>query len=316
MMTNGSDTPGGELAPAPGHPVAPASGNPAGNGRNMQHSAFAGSGMATSSNSPALALRNVSKMYGGLAAVTNVSLSVRSGERRAIIGPNGAGKTTLFKMISGEVSITHGEILLAGRDISRISAYRRVALGLGRTYQITNIFPRLTVEQNALLAVQGLTWRKFNPFGTDGTKAMRQRIRQTLAQLHLEAYVDHEVRELGYGQQRQLELALALVGDPKVLLLDEPAAGLSSVERATMGDIVRGLPRDLTVILIEHDMDLAMNLVESVTCMHNGEVIAEGTPALIQQNPTVQAIYLGDMSIHNTRTPAPGSSATNTSNGR
>ncbi len=308
MMTNGSDAPGGGLAPASGHP--------ADSGRTIRHPESVGSGMANPNNSAALELRNVSKMYGGLAAVTNVSITVRPGERRAIIGPNGAGKTTLFKMISGEVSITHGAILLEGRDISRVSAYRRVALGLGRTYQITNIFPRLTVEQNALLAVQGLTWRKFNPFGADGTKAMRQRIRQTLAQLHLEAYVNHEVRELGYGQQRQLELALALVGDPKVLLLDEPAAGLSSVERATMADIVRGLPRDLTVVLIEHDMDLAMNLVESVTCMHNGEVIAEDTPALIQQNPTVQAIYLGDMSIHNTRSAAPGSSAANNSNGR
>lgn len=247
--------------------------------------------MATTA--PALELRNITKRYGGLTAVNGVTLSIAPGERRAIIGPNGAGKTTLFRMISGEVSLTQGSIQLFGRDISHASAPLRVKLGLGRTYQITNVFPRLTVEENVFLALQGLGRRKFDMLGNQFTTHMRARTSEILDQLNLGDDATRTVREIGYGQQRQLELALALVGAPKVLLLDEPAAGLSSVERSVMANIVRSLPRDLTVVLIEHDMDVALKLVDSVSVLHNGEVIAEDTPADIQKNELVQTIYLG-----------------------
>lgn len=250
-----------------------------------------------SSTSPALELNDVTKRFSGLTAVSGVTMSIATGERRAIIGPNGAGKTTLFKMISGEVSLSRGTIRLFGQDITHVSAPRRVTLGLGRTYQITNIFPRLTLEENVFLALQGQAPRKFDMVGAQATEAMRARTRELLDRLNLSAEATREAREVGYGQQRQLELALALAGDPKVLLLDEPAAGLSSVERVVMANIVRSLPRDLTVVLIEHDMDLTLRLVDSVSVMHNGELIAEDTPADIQHNQVVQDIYLGSLDV-------------------
>jgi branched-chain amino acid transport system ATP-binding protein len=249
---------------------------------------------------PALELSEITKRYGGLTAVNGVSLSIAPGERRAIIGPNGAGKTTLFKLISGEVRLTHGSIRLFGREISHVSAPQRVKLGLGRTYQITNVFPGLSVEQNVFLALQGQISRKFDVFGPQSTARMRTRTREVLDQLHLGNDAPRPVREIGYGQQRQLELALALVGDPKVLLLDEPAAGLSSVERGVMSSLVSSLPRDLTVVLIEHDMDVALKLVDTVSVLNNGELLAEGSPADIQKNETVQAIYLGALDTPST----------------
>jgi branched-chain amino acid transport system ATP-binding protein len=174
-------------------------------------------------------------------------------------------------------------------------AHRRVKLGLGRTYQITNVFPQLTVEQNILLAMQGLSRRKFNMWSSESTSAMRKRAGEVLERLHLFDEAKRRIRELSYGQQRQIELALAIVENPAVLLLDEPAAGLSSAERTVMADLVQSLPRTLTIVLIEHDMDLALKLVDSVSCMHNGVVIAEDTPDAIQNNKLVQSIYLGEL---------------------
>ncbi len=254
---------------------------------------------------PALELSDVTKHFSGLVAVNGVTLSVATGERRAIIGPNGAGKTTLFKMISGEVGLTRGSIRLFGQDITRVPAGRRVKLGLGRTYQITNIFPRLTLEENVFLALQGQGARKFDMMGAHATELMRVRTREILARLNLSAEARRQAGEIGYGQQRQLELALALSVDPKVLLLDEPAAGLSSAERGVMADIVRSLPRELTVVLIEHDMDLALKLVDSVSVLHNGELIAEDTPADIQRNQIVQDIYLGALDGAHPAKPSP-----------
>lgn len=249
--------------------------------------------MTSAAPTPALELIGVTRRFGGLVAVRDVSLRIAPGERRAIIGPNGAGKTTLFRMISGEVGLSAGRILLFGRDVAHVSAPGRVRLGLGRTYQITNVFPRLSVAENVYLALQGLSRRKFDMLGRQATESMRARAHEVLDRLHLADHVRRPVSEIGYGQQRQLELALALVGDPKVLLLDEPAAGLSSVERAVMSDIVRSLSRELTVVLIEHDMDVALKLVDSVSVLHNGELIAEDTPEDIQHNELVQSIYLG-----------------------
>ena len=242
----------------------------------------------------ALTLQEVTKDFGGLRAVDQVTLHVGTGERRAIIGPNGAGKTTLFNLISGELPLTEGRIFLFGQEITRMPAHRRVAAGLGRTYQITNILPGLTVEENVYLAVQGLLPLKFQGWRRrprDGPLVDKiERILETVGLSH----VRHaRAGEISHGEQRQLEIALALATQPKVLLLDEPAAGLSAKERGLIAQLIRSLPRDLTVVLIEHDMDLALGLVDRVTVLHYGQVIAEGTPEEVRQNEEVQRVYLG-----------------------
>ncbi len=242
----------------------------------------------------ALELEGVTKAFGGLVAVADVSLRVFEHERRAVIGPNGAGKTTLFHLISGELPVTSGRIRLFGEDITRLPAPQRVGRGLRRTYQITNIFPRLTVFENVMLAAQGLSPRKFNllwPVPRRGPLA--ERVERALVDVDLAGKADVPARELSHGEQRQLELALALVGEPRVLLLDEPAAGLSAAERAHMAELVRQLPPTLTLVIIEHDMDLVLNLVDRVTCLYNGRVVADETPTTIRHNRTVQEIYLG-----------------------
>ena len=242
----------------------------------------------------ALELEGVTKAFGGLVAVSDVSLRVADRERRAIIGPNGAGKTTLFRLISGEFPVTAGRIKLSGEEVTDLPAHRRVGRGLGRTYQITNIFPALSVRDNVTLAAMGVAQTKFNslrPVPRRG--ALADRVDQALAAVELGDKADVRARELSHGEQRQLELALALAGEPRVLLLDEPAAGLSAAERGLMAALVRGLPPELTLVIIEHDMDLVLNLVERVTCLHNGSVVADESPATIRHNKTVQEIYLG-----------------------
>jgi branched-chain amino acid transport system ATP-binding protein len=247
----------------------------------------------------ALELDGVTRAFGGLVALTDVTLHVAQRERRAIIGPNGAGKTTLFRLISGEMPVTRGRIKLFGEDITSLAAHARVGRGLGRTYQITNVFPALSVEDNVMLAALGLSKAKFQPLlPVPRHGQTRERVEQVLHDVGLHHRAREQVARLSHGEQRQLELALALVGRPRVLLLDEPAAGLSTVERARMADLVRRLPADLTLVIIEHDMDLVMNLVERVTCLHNGRVVAEESPASIRQNETVQAIYLGTAAVN------------------
>jgi branched-chain amino acid transport system ATP-binding protein len=245
--------------------------------------------------SAALVLDKVTKDFGGLRAADEVSLQIEPGERRAIIGPNGAGKTTLFNLITGEIPVTSGRIHLYGRDITSMPPHARTGAGLGRTYQITNIFPGLTVAENVQLAAQGLSGIKFSFFGSIPKKGhIHGKVEQALEKLHLTSVKDVKASELSYGEQRQLEIALALAGEPRVLLLDEPAAGLSAAERVTIANLVRSLPADLTVVLIEHDMDLALGLVDKVAVLHFGKIIVEDTPANIRGNETVQEIYLGD----------------------
>ena len=223
-----------------------------------------------------------------------ISLVVREGERRAIIGPNGAGKTTLFNAIAGEVPVSGGSVRFAGRDVTRLRTHRRAALGMGRTYQITNLFPGLTVEENVRLAVQSLQPRKFSMLSTAAPKgAEADRIEATLATSGLGTRRRDPTRTLSYGEQRQLEFALALAGKPALLLLDEPAAGLSAAERVVMAATISALPRTLTLVLIEHDIDLALSLVDHVTCMYNGTVLVEGSPDAIRANERVQEVYLG-----------------------
>jgi len=232
--------------------------------------------------------------FGALRAVDGVTFAVPQGERRAIIGPNGAGKTTLFNATTGVIRPTHGRIVFGGRDIIRLPPHRRAALGIARTFQITNLFPTLAVIDNVALALRALAPRKFSLLASPRLDAEEAaRIEHALGAVRLLGRADAPVKQLSYGEQRQLELALALVGNPCLLLLDEPAAGLSLAERAMVGDIVRALPRDLTLILIEHDMDLALGLVDSVICMHEGRVLAEGAPDAIRRDARVQEVYLG-----------------------
>jgi branched-chain amino acid transport system ATP-binding protein len=248
-------------------------------------------------SSPALRLEGVTRDFGGLRAVDAVSFQVMPGERRAVIGPNGAGKTTLFKLISREERLSRGSIELLGQDVTRVAAHRVARMGLGRTYQITRVFPALSVEENVILAAQGVRGGKFQMLRTlRSRRAIVGKAREAVSRAGLDTVTTARAAELGHGQQRQLELALALAGDPKVLLLDEPGAGLASVERALMRDLVRGLPSELTLLLIEHDMELALGLADRVTCMHDGKVVAEGTPDEIKGNQSVQDIYLGKAS--------------------
>jgi len=244
---------------------------------------------------PLLSLDRVSVAYGALRAVDGVSLAVQHGERRAIIGPNGAGKTSLFNAIAGELPCSSGRIEFLGRDITRLRVHRRAALGIGRTYQITNLFGGLTVEENVRLAVRGSSRRKFSLFGwhhaSDGEE--QAAVERTLAIAGMEKRRWTVTRALSYGEQRQLELAMALAGKPRLLLLDEPAAGLSAAERARMAQIIRDLPRDLSMVLIEHDIELALGLTDYVTCLHFGQVLTEADPDAIRSDGRVQEVYLG-----------------------
>ncbi len=241
-----------------------------------------------------LSLENVSVRFDALKAVDDVSLTINEGERRAVIGPNGAGKTTLFNAITGVLPPTSGKISFGGHDITRMPPHRRAALGIGRTFQITNLFPSLTVAENMQLAVQGLSAHKFSFFRRSGLSATETaKVEQALALTRMAARADVLVRELSYGEQRQLEMAMALASAPRLLLLDEPAAGLSPAERSITAEIIRALPRDITIVLIEHDMDLVLTLVDWVTCLNNGQFLAEGPPDAIRSNAQIQDVYLG-----------------------
>ncbi len=242
----------------------------------------------------ALSLAGVSKAFGGLRAVDAVSLEIQPGERRAIIGPNGAGKTTLFSLISGEQPVTAGRITLFGRDVTGLAPHRRAALGLGRTYQITNLFPRLTALDNCLLAVQALSPAKFHlhrPASRYG--ALFERAAAALAAVGLGDRAHTAVRNVSHGEQRQLEIALALAGRPRLLLLDEPTAGLSPAESQMMTALLKRLDAGITMLVIEHDMAVAFELTDRVTVLHYGRVVADGRAAEVRANPLVQEIYLG-----------------------
>jgi len=241
-----------------------------------------------------LTLSNVSKAFDGLHAVDGVSLAVAAGERRAIIGPNGAGKTTLFSLISGESKPTAGRIHLFGRDVTRLPPHRRAALGLARTYQITNLFPRLTVLENSLLAVQALTAAKLHLHRALSRYTDHfDQARSVLEAVGLGATENQVVRNLSHGEQRQLEIALALAGNPRLLLLDEPTAGLSPAESHIMTALLKKLDSTITLLVIEHDMDVAFELTDRITVLHYGKVIADGLSHEVKSNPIVQEIYLG-----------------------
>ncbi|TCT01075.1 ABC transporter ATP-binding protein [Aquabacter spiritensis] len=246
-----------------------------------------------------LALDAVTVQFGALRAVDEVSLRVRKGERRAIIGPNGAGKTTLFNAITGVVRATTGKVLFEGADVTRTAIHERARRGMSRTFQITNLFPNLTVAENMRLALRGLSPRKFSLLGSPALNSEEAgRADRALEVSRLGARRDSRVKEMSYGEQRQLEMAMALAAQPRLLLLDEPAAGLSPSERVIVSDIIRALPRDLTLVLIEHDMDLVLSLVDYVTVLNNGKLLVEAPPAEIRLNKDVQDVYLGKARHH------------------
>ena len=231
--------------------------------------------------------------FGGVTAVNRVSLRVEEGERWAVIGPNGAGKTTLFRTISGEVRPTGGRVDLFGDDMSRAAPYRKAQRGVGRTYQVTELFQELTVEENLIVAAQAVTSTRFcfwQPVRVVG--GLADTCESVLEAVGLTPQRHARVSELSHGEQRQLEIAMALASNPKLLLLDEPAAGLSAAERKMMKELIDGLPRDLSIVLIEHDMDIALDLVERVLVLDNGDRIAEGNPDEIRNDQRVQDVYL------------------------
>ena len=242
----------------------------------------------------ALQVEQLSHSFGGLLALSDVNLAVAPGERLAIIGPNGAGKTTLFNIVTGIVRPSAGRIRLFGQDVTRLPPHRRAQLGLARTFQITTLFPRLTVLDSVLLAVQGLDPVRFTLHRPrEAYGHLRERAESLLTEWGLADRCHAVTGRLSYGEQRQVELILALAGAPKVLLLDEPTAGLSPAETASVAEMIRRFSRDTTILLIEHDMDVALELVDRVTVLFQGRVLAEGSKDKIRSDPEVAAIYLG-----------------------
>jgi branched-chain amino acid transport system ATP-binding protein len=243
---------------------------------------------------PIVRLRGVGRRFGGVHAVRDVDLDVRPGERRALLGPNGAGKTTLFNVISGEFPPTGGRVELFGQDVTTMPARRRAKLGLTRTFQTSRLFLGLTVEDNLYLAALGPRHGHLRPVRLNKRDGpLRERARELAERVGLEGQLGTTVGSLSHGEQRQLEVGMARAGDPKVMMLDEPAAGLSRGERVLLTDLLLGLDRSITLILIEHDMDVALRVAEQVTMMHDGRVIVEGTPAEIRANQLVHDLYLG-----------------------
>ena len=247
----------------------------------------------TQSAAPILRLRGVGRRFGGVQAVRDVDLDVAPGERRAILGPNGAGKTTLFNVISGEFPPTAGTIELFGRDVTHLPARKRCHMGLTRTFQKSRLFLGLSIEDNLYLAVLGVRSGHLRPVRTRADARMREEARELANQVGLGDRLGTLVGSLSHGEQRQLEVGMARAGDPKLMMLDEPAAGLSRGERLALTELLLALDPSITLILIEHDMDVALRVAERVTMMHEGRVIVEGTPAEIRANRLVHDLYLG-----------------------
>lgn len=241
-----------------------------------------------------LRLDKVTKSFDGLSAVKSVSLAAMPGERRAILGPNGAGKTTLFNLIAGDLFPTSGKIFFHEEDVSQRSCHQRAFRGMARTFQITNLFFSLSVIDNMVLGAQALAKSKFSLFRPlTSYRHLYEHGMELLTSIGLGAMEHEQVRNLSYGVQRQIEILLALTGEPSLLLLDEPTAGLSPAEAGIMVDVLKKLPVSMTILIIEHDMDVAFKLAQNITVLHYGEVIAEGSVAEVQADSKVQEIYFG-----------------------
>jgi branched-chain amino acid transport system ATP-binding protein len=242
----------------------------------------------------ALEIHGLRKSFGGLPAISDVSLAVEEGERRLLLGPNGAGKTTLFNLITGDLARDGGRLRLFGRDIRRARPDRMAHLGVGRTYQIITLFPRHTLAENAVLALLGVSPARWDPLARLARRGdLWGRARQVLARVGLEASAGKRVSDAAYGEVRRLEIAMALAQSPRLLLLDEPMAGLSREERRDMQALLAAIPRSVTILMIEHDMDVALEFAERITVLHYGQVIVEGARAEIVADPRVREIYLG-----------------------
>ncbi len=250
--------------------------------------------MSQADSQPVLELRGLSKSFGGLHAVKDVNLQIFAGDRKAIIGPNGAGKTTLFNVITGTLPASSGQAILFGSDVTTWPSHRRTAMGMARTFQVTNLFPKLTVLDNVLLAIQGLRSMKFvlwRPLSS--YRDVYEKARRLLEDVGYWDRRDVEVRNLSHGEQRQIEIVLGLASDPKILLLDEPAAGLASGESREMATFLKRLDPTLAILLIEHDMDVVFDVVDRISVLHFGEVVEEGPSDAIRRSTRVQEIYLG-----------------------
>ncbi len=244
---------------------------------------------------PALQLQGLKKSFGGVPAINGVSLEVMPGERRLIIGPNGAGKTTLFNLITGDLPRDAGAVRLFGEEVSRLKTHQRAHRGLARTYQIITLFPKDSLEHNIALSLLGLSklrWSMFSPLARhEQVYAEARRILELVGLKHL---AQRPIGEVSYGEKRRVEIAMALAQKPRVLLLDEPFAGLSREERVAMKDLIGRIERDVTVIMIEHDMDTALDMAERITVLHYGSVIVEGTRSEVVADPKTREVYLGD----------------------
>ena len=243
----------------------------------------------------ALAVEKLQKSFGGLLVTAGVTLGVEPGERRLIIGPNGAGKTTLFNLITGELSPDRGAIRLFDRDITRVPSRRRPHLGIARTYQIITLFAGETLLRNVTLSLLGLMPLRWNPFvRIERQEALLARAREVLARVALDHLAERPVAQTSYGERRRVEIAMALAQSPRVLLLDEPFAGLSVEERRDVLRLITSIPRDVTIVMIEHDMDVALDFAERITVLHFGEVVVEGSRTEVVAHPRTREIYLGE----------------------
>jgi branched-chain amino acid transport system ATP-binding protein len=252
-----------------------------------------GAAVDSTSADPVLRLRGVARRFGGVHALRDVDLEIAAGERRAILGPNGAGKTTLFNVISGEVAPTAGTVELFGREITLLPGRMRAKLGLTRTFQKSRLFPGLSAEDNLYLAVLGVRDGHCRIFRSRRDEEMLAQARVLVQRVGLSGREEALVGSLSHGEQRQLEVGMALAGSPKLMMLDEPASGLSRGERSALTDLLLGLDPSITLVLIEHDMDIALSVAERVTIMHEGRAVAAGTPDEMRANRMVHELYLG-----------------------
>jgi branched-chain amino acid transport system ATP-binding protein len=242
----------------------------------------------------ALELKNVSRHFGSLRAIDDVSFGVQPGARYGVLGSNGAGKTTLFNVITGDFPPTSGSVILFGEDVTDMPAQERIRRGLRRTYQTSLLFRTLSVRDNLFLAMRGVVPGRLSLLKAKDDSPSRRSVQMLLEHARLEQIGDIAVGNLSHGQQRQLEIAMALAGAPRLILFDEPAAGLSPAERRELVALLKGLPRHIGFVIIEHDLDIALTVTEQVTVMHNGTVLVSGTPDEIQENDEVHAIYMGE----------------------